>query len=308
VVQPAQELPPFAERVVQQAERDFGSAQVPLARRLRFFDIVRAVARAAGPHHLPAFAGNLAYNAFLAIVPFLLFLLSVLRALHATDLLSSLVDVLSASLPAASAQIVRDQVQAEVASRLPDMWLLSGLLAVGALWASSAVFRAVAAAMNVMYEAREDRSLLAQLALSIGLSLASAVLVLVAFGVVQILAQPLAALSGAAFGGIWTVVQWALLIGIAWAAFAATYLFTPCVKRPIRAITPGAALATLAAVLFSFGFAFVVNVFGAILVDPLYGWFTGVFALLLYLYWISFIVLLGAEVNHVIEVHGGRAV
>ena len=98
---------------------------------------------------MPAFAGNLAFNAFLAIVPFLLFLVSVLRALRATDLLSSLLDVLSGTLPAASAQLLRDQVQAEVTSRLPDMWALSALLALGALWACSAAFRAVNAAMNV---------------------------------------------------------------------------------------------------------------------------------------------------------------
>jgi membrane protein len=252
---------------------------------------------------LPAFAGNLAYNAFLTIVPFVLFLVSVLRALGATDLLSSLLDVLSATLPASSAHLLRDQVQAEVTSRIPEVWLLSAMLAVGALWACSTAFRAVKAAMNVMYETNDDRPVLAQLALSIVWSVATAALVLVAFALIQMAAHSLASLVNAPFQLIWNLVKWTMLLGSTFVAFAATYAFVPSVRRPIRAITPGAAFATFASALFSLGFAFVFNVFGSILVDPLYGWFTGLFALLLYLYWSSFILLLGAEVNHAIEAH-----
>jgi membrane protein len=303
VAQSAQELPPAAEHVVEQAEREFGHTRVPLGGGLRILDFIRAAGRAAGSHHLPAFAGNLAYNAFLTIVPFVLFLVSVLRALGATDLLSSLLDVLSATLPASSAHLLRDQVQAEVTSRIPEVWLLSAMLAVGALWACSTAFRAVKAAMNVMYETNDDRPVLAQLALSIVWSVATAALVLVAFALIQMAAHSLASLVNAPFQLIWNLVKWTMLLGSTFVAFAATYAFVPSVRRPIRAITPGAAFATFASALFSLGFAFVFNVFGGILVDPLYGWFTVLFALLLYLYWSSFILLLGAEVNHAIEAH-----
>jgi Virulence factor BrkB len=62
------------------------------------------------------------------------------------------------------------------------------------------------------------------------------------------------------------------------------------------------AMATGSWFVFSFAFAFVLNKFGGCLVDPLYGWFTGVIAVLLYVYWSAYILLLGAEVNHAIEV------
>jgi membrane protein len=304
VAQSAPELPTAVEHVVDQAEREIGHTRVPFGGGLRILDFVRAAARAAGAHHLAAFAGNLAYNAFLAIVPFLLFLVSVLRAIGATDLLSSLLDVLSATLPASSAHLLRDQLQAEVTSRMPEVWLLSALLAVGALWACSAAFRAVKAAMDVMYETNDDHPVLVQLALSIVWSMATAGLVLAAFALIQVASRSLASVVDAPFQLIWNLVKWTMLLGSAFVAFAATYAFVPSVRRPIRAIIPGAAFATFASALFSLGFAFVFNVFGGILVDPLYGWFTGVFALLLYLYWASFILLLGAEVNHAIEVHG----
>ena len=274
-------------------------------RRLGRFDLIRIVIHASGAHHLTALAGNLAYNAVLALVPFVLVLVVALRALHATDVLSSMLDLLSAPLPSATGQLLRNQLQAEVTSRLPPQWVLGGLLGAGALWASSAGFRAVGAAMNVMYETPDDRPLPAQIASSLLVSLLSAALLLAAFALAQVTGHMLSVLLHAPDQELWTVVEWVVLMACAFVAFAATYAFVPQVKRPVRAIAPGAAFATLAIAVFSVGFAWVINVFGPVLVDPLYGWFTGVFALLLYLYWASFILLLGGEVNNAIETYGG---
>lgn len=301
MAQPTHDSPPVQRQLVEHAERELGDARAPLTNRLSLVQLIAAIARHVGPHHLPAFAGYLAYNAFLAIIPFLLFLVSVLRAVGASDLLSSLVDVLSASLPTASAQLLRDQVQAEVASRLPELWLLNALLAAGSLWACASAFRAVATAINVMYETSDDRAWWIQLAQSIALSLATAVLFLGLFALVQTVSHALAPLVAAPFSMIWNVLTAITLVVGGFVAFAATYAFVPRVRRPVRAIVPGAGCATLALAVFSPVFAFVFDEFGRFLVDPLYGWFTGIFALLLYLYWASFILLLGAEINRAIE-------
>lgn len=272
--------------------------------RLGRFDLIRIVINASGTHHLTAFAGNLAYNAVLALVPFVLVLVLALRALHAADVLSALLDLLSAPLPSATGELLRNQLQSEVTSRLPPEWVLGGLLGVGALWASSAGFRAVAAAMNVMYETPDDRPLVAQIAASLVLSLFSAALLLTAFALAQGTGYLLSLLLNAPDRQLWNVVEWVVLMACAFVAFAATYAFVPQVKRPVRTIAPGAAIATAAIAVFSVGFAWVINVFGPVLVDPLYGWFTGVFALLLYLYWASIIMLLGGEVNNALEKYG----
>ena len=296
----------MAEQVVDEAERQFGNDRLPLSRRLGRFNLIRVVIRAAGPHHLTTVAGNLAYNAFLAIVPFVLVLVSVLRALHATDVLTALLDLLSAPLPSATGQLVRNQLQAEVTSRLPPQWVLGSLLGLGALWASSAGFRAVAVAMNVIYETPDDRPLVGQIGASLLLSLLSAALLLAAFALVQVTAHVLASVVNAPAQQLWNILKWVVLIACAFVALTATYAVVPQVRRPVRAIAPGAAFATVAIAVFSACFALVINVFGPVLVDPLYGWFTGVFALLLYLYWAAFILLLGGEVNHAIEAYGGR--
>ena len=61
-----EDLPGPAQQVLRDADRAIGQTQVPRARQLRLRDIIRLAVQQAGPHHLPAFAGNLTYNAFLA--------------------------------------------------------------------------------------------------------------------------------------------------------------------------------------------------------------------------------------------------
>jgi membrane protein len=307
----AQDLPAPAQHVARHADRTIGLSEVPRAHHLRLRDLVRLTAQQTGPHHLPAFAGNLAYNAFLASFPFLLLLLSVLRAVHAPELLNGLVDVLGASLPAASAQLFRDQIQPDVASRIPNSGLLNLILALGSLWAVSAVFRAVTAAMNVMYEATDTRPLWARFGLSVVLSVLAAALFLVALALILAGSRTAAAVVeavhlGTSFATIWNVVQWVILVAFAFLGFGLTYYLAPDVKRPIRSISPGALGATAAWVLFTIVFSGVLNHLGPFLVDPLYGWFTGLIVLLLYLYWSSLILLVGAEINHVIEADRAR--
>ena len=302
----AQDLSAPAQRAARQADRTIGLREVPRAHHLRLRDLVRLTAQQTGPHHLPAFAGNLAYNAFLASFPFLLLLLSVLRAAHAAELLGGLVDMLGASLPVASAQLFREQIQPDVASRIPNSWLLNAVLAVGSLWAVSAVFRAVTAAMNVMYDAADTRPLWARLGLSVVLSVLTASLFLLALLLTLAGSRTAAAAADAihldaSFATLWNVVQWVILVASAFLGFALTYYLAPDVKRPIRSVSPGALGATVAWVLFTIAFSGVLNHFGPFLVDPLYGWFTGFIVLLLYLYWSSLILLVGAEINHVIE-------
>jgi membrane protein len=262
------------------------------------FGLVRAVASDAGRHHLEAFAGNLAYNAFLAIVPLMLFIVLALRALHADALLSSTVDLASAMLPAASAQLLDQQIQDEVISRLPDWWVFSALLAFGSLWAASAAFRAIAGALNVMYATDDDRPAWVQLGVSMLLAAAAVVLWLAVLAGVDAFAHTLGSLANAPVPTLWNALRAPMLAGAAFVASAALYAWLPCQRPRWRAIVPGAASVAVAWWIFSIGFAIVLNQFGALLVDPLYGWFTGVFALLLYLYWSAVLLLLGAEINH----------
>ena len=309
-LRPAQErpnenpLPAAAQQAAQQVERGGNRVPIPLGRHLRLTQLIHAVVRDAGPHHLDAFAGNLAYNAFVAIIPFMLFVLLVMRALHLDDLLGGVVSLFAATLPASSSQLLQDQIQSDVTSRVPAWWVLGLLLAAGSLWACSAAFRAVSAALNVMYGASDHRPVWIRLGLSILLALATAILWLIAFVAIEMTSRAVGAVFQAPRPLVWNALRLLVMLLGAFVAAGVVYAVVPSDRRPLPAIVPGAACAAVGWLVFSLGFDFVLNEFGQLLVDPLYGWFTGLFALLLYLYWSSYLLLLGAEVNHAIEVQG----
>jgi membrane protein len=270
---------------------------VPMGRRLRLSHLLVDLWHASRRHHLQVFAGDLAYNAFLALIPFMLFIVLALRSVQAGDLLHGALGMFGTTLPASSSQLLQDQIQAEVTSRVPDWWLLGVLLAAGSLWACSALFRAIALALNVMYDTHDTRSFLGGLTFSLVFALASAAAWLGLFLAGEALTSLLAGSSSGARGPIWAVV---ILPG-AFVFCASVYRLVPCDGRAFRAIVPGAVCASATWFAFSMVFDFVMNSFGQYLVDPLYGWFTGLFGLVLYLYWSAYIFLVGAEVNHAIE-------
>jgi membrane protein len=82
------------------------------------------------------------------------------------------------------------------------------------------------------------------------------------------------------------------------------YYYAPDPRRRAPIVNAGVILATVAWLLFSAAFSLVLNHFVQFLITPLYGWFTGLIVLLMYLYWSSVILLVCAEVNRVIASHG----
>jgi membrane protein len=295
-----QEMQARAEDAVNGLAHHADHVAMPMGRRLALSRLVLAVWHDARRHHLQVFAGDLAYNAILALIPFILFVVLALRSVHADDLLNGAVAMFGVTLPATSARLLQDQIQAEVTSRVPDWWLLGVLLAAGSLWACSALFRAVTLALNVMYETHDDRSLWAGVAISVVFALGSAATWLILFILGETLTRAVADVAAGARGPIWAVV---MLLG-AFVFCASVYRLVPSDRRAFRAIVPGAACAAATWFMFSMVFDFVMNRFGQFLVEPLYGWFTGLFCLVLYLYWSAYIFLVGAEVNHALEANG----
>lgn len=99
----------------------------------------------------------------------------------------------------------------------------------------------------------------------------------------------------------WITVQWPVLLGLVLLAFALIYDYAPAVEQRFRFITPGSVTALLGWLGFSLLFQLYVQTFGSY--NTTYGALAGFALLMLYIYWFSYILLLGAEVNQVIEQH-----
>jgi membrane protein len=107
--------------------------------------------------------------------------------------------------------------------------------------------------------------------------------------------------SGGVGWWAWYLLRWPILAALAFLAVALTYYCAPDLEQHVPFVSVGAALATAAWLIFSTAFSLVLNHFAHFLLNPLYGWFTGLIILLMYIYWSSVIVLVGAEVNRVVE-------
>jgi membrane protein len=191
-------------------------------------------------------------------------------------------------------------------SRLTSSPILSICLALGSLWAVSFVGRAIVQAVNRMYEVEDRRPAWQRFLLPLLFSLGAALLFIAAlaflvFGSSMSVGVGSLLGSGAAGWWVWSILRWPLLVLLAFLGFGVTYYFAPDVEVRAPFISIGAALATGAWIIFSVGFSLVLNSFAQFLISPLYGWFTGLIVLLMYLYWSSVILLFGVEINRVIK-------
>jgi membrane protein len=296
-------------RFVRKAERTGNEVEVPMADNLGLVHFLKRTFKEASEDHLAAFAGNLTYKGLFALFPFFVFLLSLLGIFGAPDLLGQLLDRLSAVLPQDAAGFLQGQLVGIAQSKAESAFTVGAIVSILlALWGVSGAFRSVMEAMNVMYEVEEGRPFWKMYAISIFLSLGVAALLLSALVLVVFGPQIGGAVAnavglGSVFQTVWSVVQWPVLVFFVLLAFALVYYFAPDVEQRFKWVSPGSLLAVALWVLFSLAFSYYVNTIGGSSLSASYGSLASVIILLLYLYYTAYIVLLGAEMNQVIEEH-----
>jgi YihY family inner membrane protein len=101
------------------------------------------------------------------------------------------------------------------------------------------------------------------------------------------------------FTTAWQVVQWILPFTAMFLAFSAVYYFAPNIKGAWHWVTPGAALGVVIWLMASLGFRAYLHFFDSY--SATYGSLGAVVILLLWLYITGFAILIGAELNWIIE-------
>ncbi|MEO5691288.1 MAG: YihY/virulence factor BrkB family protein [Candidatus Saccharimonadales bacterium] len=157
-------------------------------------------------------------------------------------------------------------------------------------------------ALNIMYEIKEKRSFIQQRVTSLVLTLG---LIMVMIAIVPLLFAGSDVLKWlgvpSTFIDIFSVVRWVLLAGIMMTSLAVLYHFGPS-RQPRTAwqwVSWGAIMATILWVIGSAIFFIYLQYFANF--SDSYSLFAGLIALMVWLNLSSFIVLLGAEINHRLE-------
>ena len=301
-------------RLIKKAEETGNQAEVPMTQDLGLVDFFKLTFKEVGEDHVSAFAGNLTYKTLFAIFPFFTFLLSLLGLFNATSLVNDMIDYLSGVMPRSATEFIGGQLKSIASSQAESAFTVGAIISIAlALWGVSGAFRSIMEAMNVMYEVEEDRPFWKVYGLSIFMSLAVVILMVSAFAIVIFGGSVGGGLAGAiglgsVFEIVWSIVQWPIVACIVLLTFALIYFFAPAAKQKFTWISPGAVLAFVFWLVFSLLFSFYVGNFGGGSFNDTYGSLAGIIILMLYVYYTAFIMLVGAEMNQVIEWHipGGK--
>jgi membrane protein len=173
------------------------------------------------------------------------------------------------------------------------------------LYGASGAFGAVGRALNIVWRVEEGRNFIRQKLHNVGWTLALLVLVLITFVLIFVggdVAQDLLGKIGLGtyVADVWLIARWPAALVITMLIYAIVYYAAPNVEVPrFQFISPGAVVGVLTWIVASAGFFFYVSNFSSY--SATYGAFAAVVILLVWLWLTNIVLLLGAELNAVID-------
>jgi membrane protein len=248
-------------------------------------------------NHLGVFAAGLAYYCVLGLFPGLILLAAALAWLPIPGLFNQTLDLVSRVVPNEGMQLVR-HVTASVISPYGGTLFSFGL--VGVLWSVSTGFAALIEALDVAYDVPETRPFWKTRGLALLMALGVGVLFLVALSV-QIVGPDFGRWPAHRFGLgpmlriVWPYLRWGVTVAFTGAAIMAIYKVAPNIRQRIMQILPGTLVATGFWILLSFGLGIYFRSFAHF--NKTYGALGAVVALMTWVYYTGFVILLGAELN-----------
>ncbi len=247
--------------------------------------------------HTLQMAAAMAYYFVLALFPALVLLSAVVSYLPVNDILDQVVNLVGGVVPADSMKIIRYFVEHVI---VPNRATLLSFGILGTLWSASGGFASAIEALDVAYEVEEGRPFWVTRPLAIGLTLLVGVLFLIAFAVMIVgprFGQRLAEHHKLSwmFAGAWPYIHWAVSFGFTVLAVEFLYFIAPNVKQRFWNTLPGALLSVSCWVALSYVLGIYFRSFAHF--SKTYGALGAIVALMVWLYWNGFIMLLGAELN-----------
>lgn len=245
-------------------------------------------------------AAMMTYYAILALFPLLVFVITLGLLVLDHDTIRQGVMMATEAMPTSTRELVAARVDQFVDSAHPGFAIGSALFA---LWGASRGAVALGGALNSILQKTETRSWVRRQLIAIGVTLAVAVLMVIALGLLVVGPAIGTWLSthtglGDAFDVVWGIGRWVgagLLVMFVWALL---YKTLPNTNAPLRVFTPGAFVGVLLWLGIGYLFGVYLSHWGSY--EATYGAF-GTAIIFLTWMWLSNIALLvGAEINDVL--------
>jgi membrane protein len=249
---------------------------------------------------LIAVAAGVVFYALLAIFPTITAFVSLYGLFADAGSVQSHLALLANFLPEGGLKIVQEQI-ARIAAT-------PGGLSVGfvvglaiALWSSNAGVKAMIDALNVIEGREEQRTFVRLNLLSLTLTLGAVVFLLLSVGAVAAFPLVMSTFGLKDFTGTATwLIRWPLLLALILAALIVFYRFGPSRQRPRRRwLTPGAVIAALLWLAGSALLSFYLSHFADY--NATYGSLGAAIGLMMWMWLSTVAVLMGAQIDSVIE-------
>ncbi len=252
-------------------------------------------------HDILSRAAQLGYYFLFAFFPALLGLTAVVGKLPLKPIFPRMMKYLQKFLPQESLLVVQDHLQEITQESGSGAFSLSLL---GALVAASWGMLAIMDTLNTVYNIKESRPIWKSLVTAVFLTIGATVFVIVSITLILVgesLSQWIAEFVGLSwlFTFWWRVLQWPITFVFMLLAADLIYYYAPNVKHAWQWISPGSVLAVTLWIFVSLAFKFYVE--QLINYNIVYGSITGVIVLMVWFYISGLILLLGGELNAILE-------
>ncbi|KRO69911.1 MAG: hypothetical protein ABR81_01485 [Cryomorphaceae bacterium BACL11 MAG-121128-bin16] len=242
-------------------------------------------------------ASSLAFNFFLAFFPSIIVFLTLIPYIPVTGLQETLMELLNVVLPPSTNEITFQALDDIINNTR------GGLLSIGfllALYFSTNGINSLIEAFNASYHIRENRPIIQQRILSLGLTLLLSFMLIIAMGliifgkfVVSYLTEYKLITQYA--GELILYGKWFTILLVLWLGISVLFHLGPSIKSKWKLFTPGSILATLGIIITSIGFNYYINHFSQY--NKIYGSIGTLMIILIWMYFNSIILLTGFELN-----------
>jgi len=252
-------------------------------------------------HNAALLAGGIAMYGLLSVFPGLAAAVSLYGLFATPGEAVQQMQAFAGVLPQEAWQILSTQLQSIAAHDHGTLTVAAALGLLIALWSARLTMSAVMTATNIAFETADKRSYLRQTLVSLLLTVAAIIgfIAMLLLGVVVPLLLGVLGTSRWVQGSV-MVLRWLLLWGFAVLGLEMVYRYAPAREaRRRRWVSWGSALAATGWLAISGLLAIYVRTIAGY--DRTYGALGGVVVLLMWFYFLSLIVILGAEINAVLE-------
>ena len=250
-------------------------------------------------------AAALTYYSLLSLFPALLFGVAALGFFGGQGLINDAADyLLKAGAPRETVDAVTSALESAQSQRSTAATALFVAIATS-LYGASGAFGAVGRALNIVWRVEEGRNFIGKKVHDVAWTLALLVLVLITLVLIFVgggVAEDLAGTIGLGdvVASVWLIARWPAALVVTMLIYAIVYYAAPNIEVPrFQFISPGAVFGVVTWIVASAAFFYYVSNFSSY--SATYGAFAAVVILLVWLWLTNMVLLLGAELNAVID-------